>query len=126
MASGFMQAGKALKGVCELDLNHIAQFFQAYEAGVMHRGKANINEKTFLDGIDPAVQSMRSSLKNHESLESFAQKAYEAACAGYENTATMLAVHGRAATRGEMSRSLKDPGACVAMLMMKAFVKSVK
>ena len=110
MASGFMQAGKALKGVCELDLNHIAQFFQAYEA----------------DGIDPAVQSMRSSLKNHESLESFAQKAYEAACAGYENTATMLAVHGRAATRGEMSRSLKDPGACVAMLMMKAFVKSVK
>lgn len=126
MASGFMQAGKALKGVCELDLNHIAQFFQAYEAGVMHRGKANINEKTFLDGIDPAVQSMRSSLKNHESLESFAQKAYEAACAGYENTATMLAVHGRAATRGEMSHSLKDPGACVAMLMMKAFVKSVK
>ena len=70
-----------IRDSCELDLNHIAQFFQAYEAGVMHRGKANINEKTFLDGIDPSVQSMRSSLKNHESLESFAQKAYEAACA---------------------------------------------
>lgn len=49
----------------------------------------------------------------------------EAACAGYENTATMLAVHGRAATRGEMSRTLKDPGACVAVLMMRAFVNSM-
>lgn len=125
MASGFMQAGKMLKGVCELDLEHIAQLFQAYEEGVMHRGKAKINEKTFLDGIDPAVQSMRSSLKNHENMESFAQNAYEAACAGYENTATMLAVHGRAATRGEMSRTLKDPGACVAVLMMRAFVNSM-
>lgn len=125
MASGFMQAGKMLKGVYELDLEHIAQLFQAYEEGVMHRGKAKINEKTFLDGIDPAVQSMRSSLKNHENMESFAQNAYEAACAGYENTATMLAVHGRAATRGEMSRTLKDPGACVAVLMMQAFVNSM-
>ena len=84
-----------------------------------------MHEKTFLDGIDPAVQSMRSSLETEEDMESFAQKAYEAACAGYENTATMLAVHGRAATRGEMSRTLKDPGACVAMLMMKAFMNSV-
>ena len=125
MASGFMQAGKALKGVYELDLKHITALFQAYEEGVMHRGKAKVHEKTFLDGIDPAVQSMRSSLETEEDMESFAQKAYEAACAGYENTATMLAVHGRAATRGEMSRTLKDPGACVAMLMMKAFMNSV-
>ena len=45
---------------------------------------------------------------------------------GYEFTSTMIAVHGRAATRGEASRSLKDPGAYVAMLMMQAFVKSLE
>jgi dihydroxyacetone kinase-like protein len=32
----------------------------------------------------------------------------------------MLAVHGRAATRGEASRKLKDPGAYVAVLLMEA------
>ncbi len=37
----------------------------------------------------------------------------------------MLAIHGRAATRGEASRSLKDPGAAVALLMMQAFQKTV-
>ena len=58
-------------------------------------------------------------------IQAAAQKAYDASKAGYENTSTMIAIHGRAATRGEASRSLKDPGACVAMLMMEAFVKSL-
>ena len=69
---------------------------------------------------------MKESLKCGDDLDTLAQKAYEAAVAGYENTATMLAVHGRAATRGEASRSLKDPGACVAMLLMQAFVHSLQ
>lgn len=126
MASGLMQAGKELKGVIDLYPSHLVQLFDAYEKGVMHRGKAKVNEKTFLDGIDPAIISMKESLNKGEDLKELASKAYEAAKAGYEHTATMLAVHGRAATRGEASRTLKDPGACVAMLMMKAFVNSVQ
>ena len=126
MASGLMQAGKALKGLDDMHPEQLVQLFEAYEKGVMHRGKANINEKTFLDGIDPAVLSMKESLKCGDDLDTLAQKAYEAAVAGYENTATMLAVHGRAATRGEASRSLKDPGACVAILLMQAFVHSLQ
>lgn len=126
MASGLMQAGKVLKGKEYLELQDIVELFCAYEDGVMHRGKAKVNEKTFLDGLDPAVQSMKESLNNVHDAGTMAQKAYEAAKQGYEHTATMLAVHGRAATRGEASISLKDPGACVAMLMMEAFVRSMK
>jgi dihydroxyacetone kinase-like protein len=37
----------------------------------------------------------------------------------------MIAVHGRAATRGEASKTLYDPGACVAALMMQAFESSL-
>jgi len=44
---------------------------------------------------------------------------------GYENTKEMLAVHGRAATRGEASRELLDPGAYVAALLVKAFYDSL-
>ena len=44
---------------------------------------------------------------------------------GFKATTTMLAVHGRAATRGEASRSLEDPGAKVASLIMQAFAKSL-
>lgn len=125
MASGLMQAGKVLKGKIEIAFADIVDLYAAYEEGVMNRGKAKVNEKTFLDGIDPAVISLKESLANNLDIEDAADKAYQAAQEGYENTATMLAVHGRAATRGEASRTLKDPGACVAVLMMKAFVDSL-
>lgn len=125
MASGLMQAGKVLKGKTDIEFSDIVDLYAAYEEGVMNRGKAKVNEKTFLDGIDPAVISLKESLANNLDIKEAADKAYQAAQEGYENTATMLAVHGRAATRGEASRTLKDPGACVAVLMMKAFVNSL-
>lgn len=125
MASGFMQAGKILKGKTELADSDITELFASYMDGVMNRGKAKIGDKTFLDGMNPAVIAMKEKVSAGESLKEAANAAEKAACDGFENTATMIAVHGRAATRGEASRSLKDPGAAVAMLIMKAFAKSL-
>lgn len=125
MASGLMQAGKVLKGKTRLENTDIVDVFQGYFDGVMNRGKAKVGDKTFLDGLAPAIEAMREALTDAKSLKEAASKAAKAAEAGFENTTTMIAVHGRAATRGEASRSLKDPGAAVAMLLMKAFEKSV-
>lgn len=121
MASGLMEAGKRLKGKEELSNQDIILLFKGYLEGVANRGKAKVGEKTFLDGLYPAVEALEEAIGADESLESAAKKAYEAACKGFENTTTMIAVHGRAATRGEASRTLQDPGAAVAMLMMKGF-----
>ena len=123
MASGWMQAGKVLKGKTELSDSDIADLFQAYMDGVQSRGKAKIGDKTFLDGIAPAVEALKAALAAGDSISAAAQKAAEAAEKGYQNTKGMLAVHGRAATRGEASRELLDPGAEVAMLIMQAFAK---
>lgn len=126
MASGLMQAGKVLKGKTELDNLDLVTVFQAYLDGVANRGKAKVGDKTFLDGLDPAVTVLRESISSGKSLKEAAKQAAAAAEKGFENTTTMVAVHGRAATRGEASRSLKDPGAAVAMLLMKAFDASVE
>lgn len=126
MASGFMNAGKALKGKTEISLSDLYDFFNAYMEGVSLRGKAKVGEKTFLDGMDPAVQSLGDSVKKGLPLQKAAQNAYDSAKAGFEKTNTMIAVHGRAATRGEASLTLLDPGAAVAMLMMEAFLKSIR
>ncbi len=125
MASGLMQAGKVLKGKTEIENEDLATFFMAYEEGVMNRGKAGIGEKTFLDGLDPAVEAMKAAFAAGDSMKTVAEKAVRAAEEGFEKTATMLAVHGRAATRGEASRSLKDPGAAVALLMMQALQRTI-
>ena len=126
MASGWMQAGKLLKGKEELSEEDIVAIFEAYIEGVANRGKAKVGDKTFLDGLAPAVMSMKQDLEAGKTLAEMAAGAEAAAKAGYENTATMIAVHGRAATRGEASRSLKDPGAAVAVLMMEAFSKTAE
>lgn len=121
MASGLMQAGKLLKGNTELEAMDMVVMFQAYFDGVQNRGKAKVGDKTFLDGLDPAIKALNEALNAGNPLAEAAAKARIAAEEGFANTTTMIAVHGRAATRGEASRKLEDPGAAVAMLMMRAF-----
>ncbi|MGO5052949.1 dihydroxyacetone kinase family protein [Lachnospiraceae bacterium LCP25S3_G4] len=125
MASGLMQAGKALKGKEVLEVQDVVVLWQAYFDGVQSRGKAQIGDKTFLDGLAPGIKALSESLECGESLQEAAEKASVAAENGFKQTTTMIAVHGRAATRGEASRSLEDPGAAVAMYLMQAFAKSV-
>lgn len=125
MASGWMEAGKTLKGKMELQDEDIIMMFMAFETGVMKRGKANVGEKTFLDGIHPAIDEFKTYVGKLTMIE-ISEKAYEASIRGYKDTKGMLAVHGRAATRGEASRDLQDPGAYVATLMMLAFKQSLQ
>ena len=56
MASGLMNAGKVLKGTEQLTSAQEAQLFEAYLEGVKNRGKAEVGDKTFLDGLAPAVK----------------------------------------------------------------------
>jgi len=125
MASGLMRAGRELKGKTNLLPQDFVTLFQAYMDGVSDRGKAKVGEKTFLDGLDPAVSTLQNNISSGIDIKDAASNAAEAARKGFENTVGMLAVHGRAATRGEASRSLLDPGAAVAMLIMEAFAKSI-
>ena len=123
MAAGLMRAGKVLKGKTELTDQDVVSLFQAYQDGVADLGKAKPGEKTFLDGFLPGIDALAAGLNAGISLEMAFQEAADAARAGFENTTTMVAVHGRAATRGEASRALKDPGAAVGALIMKAVAK---
>ncbi len=125
MASGLMQVGKAFKGKTEIQSSEYASLFQAYFDGVSARGKAKVGEKTFLDGLFPAITAMQAAIEAGMSAAQIARSAADAAQKGFESTQGMVAVHGRAATRGEASRQLLDPGAAVAALLMEAFAQSV-
>ena len=123
MASGLMNAGKVLKNVEELDAKQEAAFFQAYFDGVKNRGKAELGEKTFLDGLYPAVQALWEGAETGLSQKKTAQQAASAAWRAFEDTKRLLAKHGRMAIRGEQSRGMLDPGAAVAALLMKGYAQ---
>ena len=122
MASGLMNAGKALKGVETLDADGWCRFFQAYLEGVQNRGKAQLGDKTFLDGLAPAVDVLR---EHSNDLPAAASLAAKAADEAFLATRGMLAKHGRMAIRGEQSRQYLDPGAAVAALLMEGFANTI-
>ena len=124
MALGLMQGGKVLKGKTELTNDDIADFMAAYLEAVMTRGKAKLGEKTFLDGFHPGVVALKEALAAGGSLAEGTAKAAVAAEEGFKAAKSMLAVHGKPAVKGEASRNMDDPGACVAMLIWQAVAKA--
>lgn len=123
MASGLMGAGKELKDVETLEDSVWPRFFQAFFDGVQNRGKAQLGEKTFLDGLCPAVEVLGS---GGDDLPLMAETAARAANDAFLQTKGMLAKHGRMAIRGEKSRDYLDPGAAVAALLMEGFAQTIK
>lgn len=119
VASGFMSIGKYAKGLTSLDLAGFAGCMQAFYEGIQKLGKAEPGEKTILDGLFPAIQVLKEKAVRQADWQSALNEAAEAARLGFASTREMVAVHGRAATRGENSRSLQDPGAAVAMLLLQ-------
>lgn len=125
MASGFMEAGKELRGNKSAPDTGWITFFHAYETGVCKRGKARVGEKTFLDAFHPAAEVLETLLNQGVPLKEATLKTAEAAEAGFHSTARLVAVHGRAAAHRERSEQIEDAGAAVAMLMVKAFADSI-
>ena len=122
MASGLMNAGKAVTGRSELNVDGIYILMQGWQYGVEKLGKAKLGEKTFLDGFVPGVQALYNA---EDFIQTFQQAAQEAK-KGADGTVGMLAMHGRAAIRGEQSRDMMDPGAMVASLIFQALYKTAE
>lgn len=83
--------------------------------------KLNLARRRFLDGLFPAISVLNKQDAKAQSWGAIAQFAYEEAKLGVQNTTTLVAKHGRAATHGERSRSLLDPGAYVAQLLVSGY-----
>lgn len=123
MAAGLIQVGKDFKGKTALLPKDFTIIFSSYLRGVQNLGQAQLGEKTFIDGLYPAIIALNSA--DNSNWRQVARQALAAAKQGVLDTQTMLAKHGRAATRGEASRALLDPGAYVAELLMEGYVQFV-
>lgn len=120
MATGFMRGGKAISGKIRISTADLADFFQAFVAGIMERGKAKPGEKTIIDSLKPAADTL-SQLRKEDAAEAL-QKALLAAESGLESTKSMVAQHGRIAYYKEKSMGEKDPGATAGVILMKGFI----
>ena len=116
----FYLAGKAMASAVPSTMGTLmaSGLMQAWYDGVQQRGKAQPGEKTFLDGMAPALVALK---KSTTTPLVQAREALHQAQWGVQQTTTMVAKHGRAAIHGERSRTFVDPGAMVAQLLIQGY-----
>jgi len=119
IGTGFMRGGKAVAGKSEISTADLADFFQAFVAGIMERGKAKPGEKTIIDSLKPAADTLAQS--RAQDIQTAVQEAIVSAQKGLESTKDMIAQHGRIAYYKEQSKGQEDPGATAGVILMKGF-----
>ncbi|WP_312644034.1 dihydroxyacetone kinase subunit L [Hydrogenoanaerobacterium sp.] len=114
---GLMGMAKALKGKEETTLAETAEALCAGVEKIMDKAKSKPGEKTILDALCPAVETLKAN--SAADAKTAFQAAYDAAAAGSESTKAMKSVHGRAAYYGEKSIGLLDGGSVVGKLIFE-------
>lgn len=118
----FLQMGMKSAGKMELNLEDWAMAVEAGLAGVIMRGKAELGDKTMVDALTPAVNSLKQSVQENLTLEAALVNSAEAARQGMEATTPLVARKGRASYLGERSAGHQDPGATSSFLILKTAV----
>ncbi|MDJ0689472.1 MAG: dihydroxyacetone kinase subunit DhaL [Xenococcaceae cyanobacterium MO_188.B32] len=122
----FLKASAVAAQKEELTPEELVQLLQAGLEGVMYRGKAQLEDKTMIDALSPAVDAFKQSLANNNSELEGLQKAVDAAEEGMKKTIPLIARKGRASYLGERSMGHQDPGATSSYLMLKTLLESVR
>ena len=129
LGSFFIGMAKAVAGE-ELDSVQTITMFESGLDNVRPYSKANVGDKTMMDALIPAVESM-TVLKGQTSsqplsLADIFAAAGEAAQKGADSTKDLIAKFGRAKNLGERSRGTLDAGAVSTALIYQAYAETVK
>ena len=117
--SMFVSMGKMAKDK-PVDFTNMAAVFTAGVESVKARGKADIGEKTMLDTLIPAMNSLNDSVREGAAVNDALASMKQAAEKGMRSTKDMLATKGRSSFLGERARGHIDAGARTSQLMLCA------
>src|SRR5437764_6846583 len=120
--TAFLRAGGSLSAAPNPTGADVIAALRAAIEGIKQRGNTDLGDKTLLDALVPAVDTLEEALPNgtQAAIERAAATAHERA----EATKGMLAQRGRAAYTGERSRDSVDAGAMGIAVMLEAVSKA--
>lgn len=121
----FLQMGTSAAGKTELSGQDWADALAAGVAGVQRRGKAELRDKTMLDALIPAVETLRSALAGGSSLDEALDQSAHTAQEGMTATIPLVAHKGRASYLGERSANHQDPGATSSWLLLRTAAETL-
>ena len=124
LGSYFMGFGNAAPAD-ELDAEQTAAFFEAALTSFYGISKAEPGDKTMMDALRPATETLAAELRAGKNLNDAFAEAAKAAAEGAEKTKQYVAKFGRARTMGERAIGHQDAGATSFMHIFGAFATAV-
>jgi dihydroxyacetone kinase-like protein len=116
----FLRMGTAVTGKSELGPDDWATALEAGVAGVQDRGKAEPGDKTMVDALIPARDTLKEALAGGATFADALRRSAAAAEQGVQATVPLVARKGRASYLGERSAGHQDPGATSSHLLLEA------
>ncbi len=120
----FMEMGEAAHE--EIDLANFADMMNAAYEGLAEIVDAREGDKTLMDVIIPAKDSLKKSVEENRDFTEALSECAAAAEAGRDRTKDLVAKFGRASRLGERSRGILDAGATSCALIVKSLCESLK
>lgn len=124
--TAFRSAGKYASEKTELNLSELAQTLQSAVDAIQKRGGAVLGDKTLLDALIPATESLKNSSQNGEEMLDAMTISAKQAVLGAEKTKEMVAKKGRASYVGERSINHPDAGATAIGIIFTGIVGKLK
>ena len=122
--TAFLRAGATAGDRTELAPEDVIAMLRASITGIMARGGASLGEKTLLDALVPATDSLEAAIGDPalqgDHGAAALQRAADVAVKAAEDTKGMLAMRGRAAYTGERSIGSVDAGATAIGVILQA------
>ena len=123
--SALRAGGRVLGDQTTFDGSQLAEVLAAALASVKDLGTASLGDKTMVDALEPAVDTLRTRIADGEPVAQAVDAAAAAAEAGMRATIPLQARKGRASYLGERSVGHQDPGATSTALILRALQRAI-
>ncbi len=123
--SALRSGGRVLGDQTTFDGAQLAEVLAAALASIKDLGTASLGDKTMVDALEPAVETLKARIADGAPVSQAVEAAAAAAEAGMRTTIPLQARKGRASYLGERSVGHQDPGATSTALIVRALQRAV-
>ena len=121
--TAFLRAGSTAGTATELEAPQVVAMLRAAIEGIKARGRSDVGDKTLLDALVPATDSIEESIAAGADAQDMLRTAARVARERAEATRSMRAMRGRASYTGERSIGTLDAGAVAVAVMFEALAE---
>lgn len=122
----FMDMAEAGEDLEYIGLSEFCDMLDAGLKGLQEIVEAQVGDKTLVDTLSPAVESMKDSVRAGKEYKAALDDMCAAAAAGKDSTKDMVAKFGRSSRLGERSRGVLDAGAVSCCILLCAMAEGIK